>query len=172
MALSSFSFHTDDPAIARRIHDIMTGGSSVPAVLPAAAPAAPSTVQPPALVAPAANPPAPVAVAAPAAPVTTQVAAPAPAPAAAPAPAPAAAPAPAPAAAPALDAQDQAVLAAGWTVEHVKQAATTYTQAKGAAGASGLKSILAEFGAERVANGKNVLAPKHYPAVVEKLKAA
>ena len=156
MALSSFSFHTDDPAIARRIHDIMTGGSSVPAVLPAAAPAAPSTVQPPALVAPAANPPAPVAVAAPAAPVTTQVAA----------------PAPAPAAAPALDAQDQAVLAAGWTVEHVKQAATTYTQAKGAAGASGLKSILAEFGAERVANGKNVLAPKHYPAVVEKLKAA
>lgn len=156
MALSSFSFHTDDPAIARRIHDIMTGGSSVPAVLPAAAPAAPSTVQPPALVAPAANPPAPVAVAAPAAPVTTQVAA----------------PAPAPAAAPALDAQDQAVLAAGWTVEHVKQAATTYTQAKGAAGASGLKAILAEFGAERVANGKNVLAPKHYPAVVEKLKAA
>ena len=154
MALSSFSFHTDDPAIARRIHDIMTGGSSVPAVLPAAAPAAPSTVQPPALVAPAANPPAPVAVAAPAAPVTAQVAA------------------PAPAAAPALDAQDQAVLAAGWTVEHVKQAATTYTQAKGAAGASGLKSILAEFGAERVANGKNVLAPKHYPAVVEKLKAA
>ena len=154
MALSSFSFHTDDPAIARRIHDIMTGGSSVPAVLPAAAPAAPSTVQPPALVAPAANPPAPVAVAAPAAPVTTQVAA------------------PAPAAAPALDAQDQAVLAAGWTVEHVKQAATTYTQAKGAAGASGLKAILAEFGAERVANGKNVLAPKHYPAVVEKLKAA
>ena len=159
MALSSFSFHTDDPAIARRIHDIMTGGSSVPAVLPAAAPAAPSTAQPPALVAPAANPPAPVAVAAPAAPVTTQVAAPA-------------APAPAPAAAPALDAQDQAVLAAGWTVEHVKQAATTYTQAKGAAGASGLKAILAEFGAERVANGKNVLAPKHYPAVVEKLKAA
>ena len=156
MALSSFSFHTDDPAIARRIHDIMTGGSSVPAVLPAAAPAAPSTAQPPALVAPAANPPAPVAVAAPAAPVTTQVAA----------------PAPAPAAAPALDAQDQAVLAAGWTVEHVKQAATTYTQAKGAAGASGLKAILAEFGAERVANGKNVLAPKHYPAVVEKLKAA
>ena len=154
MALSSFSFHTDDPAIARRIHDIMTGGSSVPAVLPAAAPAAPSTVQPPALVAPATNPPAPVAVAAPAAPVTAQVAA------------------PAPAAAPALDAQDQAVLAAGWTVEHVKQAATTYTQAKGAAGASGLKSILAEFGAERVANGKNVLAPKHYPAVVEKLKAA
>ena len=154
MALSSFSFHTDDPAIARRIHDIMTGGSSVPAVLPAAAPAAPSTVQPPALVAPAANPPAPVAVAAPAAPVTAQVAA------------------PAPAAAPALDAQDQAVLAAGWTVEHVKQAATTYTQAKGAAGASGLKAILAEFGAERVANGKNVLAPKHYPAVVEKLKAA
>ena len=148
MALSSFSFHTDDPAIARRIHDIMTGGSSVPAVLPAAAPAAPSTVQPPALVAPAANPPAPVAVAAPAAPVTAQVAA------------------------PALDAQDQAVLAAGWTVEHVKQAATTYTQAKGAAGASGLKAILAEFGAERVANGKNVLAPKHYPAVVEKLKAA
>ena len=156
MALSSFSFHTDDPAIARRIHDIMTGGSSVPAVLPAAAPAAPSTVQPPALVAPAASPPAPVAVAAPAAPVTTQVAA----------------PAPAPAAAPTLDAQDQAVLAAGWTVEHVKQAATTYTQAKGAAGASGLKAILAEFGAERVANGKNVLAPKHYPAVVEKLKAA
>ena len=148
MALSSFSFHTDDPAIARMIHDIMTGGSSVPAVLPAAAPAAPSTVQPPALVAPAANPPAPVAVAAPAAPVTTQVAA------------------------PALDSQDQAVLAAGWTVEHVKQAATTYTQAKGAAGASGLKAILAEFGAERVANGKNVLAPKHYPAVVEKLKAA
>ena len=164
MALSSFSFHTDDPAIARRIHDIMTGGSSVPAVLPAAAPAAPSTVQPPALVAPAANPPAPVAVAAPAAPVTTQVAAPATAPAAA--------PATAPAAAPTLDAQDQAVLAAGWTVEHVKQAATTYTQAKGAAGASGLKAILAEFGAERVANGKNVLAPKHYPAVVEKLKAA
>ena len=156
MALSSFSFHTDDPAIARRIHDIMTGGSSVPADLPAAAPAAPSTVQPPALVAPAANPPAPVAVAAPAAPVTTQVAA----------------PAPAPAAAPTLDAQDQAALAAGWTVEHVKQAATTYTQAKGAAGASGLKAILAEFGAERVANGKNVLAPKHYPAVVEKLKAA
>lgn len=167
MALSSFSFHTDDPAIARRIHDIMTGGSSVPAVLPAAAPAAPSTVQPPALVAPAANPPAPVAVAAPAAPVTAQVAAPAPVAPAAPA-----APAPAPAAAPALDAQDQAVLAAGWTVEHVKQAATTYTQAKGAAGASGLKAILAEFGAERVANGKNVLAPKHYPAVVEKLKAA
>ena len=167
MALSSFSFHTDDPAIARRIHDIMTGGSSVPAVLPAAAPAAPSTAQPPALVAPAANPPAPVAVAAPAAPVTAQVAAPAPVAPAAPA-----APAPAPAAAPALDAQDQAVLAAGWTVEHVKQAATTYTQAKGAAGASGLKSILAEFGAERVANGKNVLAPKHYPAVVEKLKAA
>ena len=154
MALSSFSFHTDDPAIARRIHDIMTGGSSVPAVLPAAAPAATSAVQPPALVAPAANPPAPVAVAAPAAPVTAQVAA------------------PTPAAAPTLDAQDQAVLAAGWTVEHVKQAATTYTQAKGAAGASGLKSILAEFGAERVANGKNVLAPKHYPAVVEKLKAA
>ena len=148
MALSSFSFHTDDPVLAQKIHDIMTGGSSVPAVLPAAAPAAPSTVQPPALVAPATNPPAPVAVAAPAAPVTAQVAA------------------------PALDAQDQAVLAAGWTVEHVKQAATTYTQAKGAAGASGLKSILAEFGAERVANGKNVLAPKHYPAVVEKLKAA
>ena len=64
------------------------------------------------------------------------------------------------------------MLTAGWTVEHVKQAATAYTQAKGAAGASGLKSILAEFGAERVANGKNVLAPKHYPAVVEKLKAA
>jgi hypothetical protein len=88
-----------------------------------------------------------------------------------PAPAAPAAP-PAPAAAPTIDAQDQAALAAGWTVEHVKQAATEYTQRKGAAGPSGMKAALAEFGAERVANGKNVLAPKHYPAFVEKLKAA
>lgn len=109
-------------------------------------------------------------------PTLAVVAAPVAPPVAAPAPVapPAAAPAPvAPPAADAIHPDDKAVLDLGWTMDHVKQAATNYTSKLGAAGAAGLKKLLAEFGAEKIAVsgkvGPNCLLPRHYPAVVEKL---
>jgi len=154
----SFSFHTSDVKMAEAITTLLSGG--LHAAAPSASPA-------PTVVVPAANPPAALSMVAPAAPVAPV--APATPPAALTPPTPATPPA---AAAPTgLDELDQATLAAGWTVEHVKNAATAYTQKLGAAGPSGMKAILAQHGAEKVV-GKNALAPKHYPAVCAALQAA
>jgi len=72
----------------------------------------------------------------------------------------------------ALTPEDQEVLDQGWTVDHIKDASTAYVGKRGGAGAAGFRAILAKYGAERVANGKNVLAPRHYPAVHAELIAA
>lgn len=165
MSFHTFSFHTSDPFIARKIHTILSGDETKPAAGAAPAKAVAATPLPAAPVAAALSPLA-------AAPTPTPTPTP---PAATPTP-PAttqAAPAPTPAspAADGLDDIDKAALAAGWTVEHVKQAATAYVQKHGAEGPSGVKAILQQHGADRVV-GKGALAPKHFQSVYHQLNAA
>ena len=140
-----FIIETDDPAIAAELLKVASGGktketksakSEAPLVVPAE-PAAATAVLP------VVSQPTPTAPAASAPPVV----------------------APVPVAADEVTAEDKAALDAGWTVDHIKDATTKYVQKLGSNGPAGLKAILAEYGAERVANGPKSLAPRHYPAV-------
>lgn len=151
MSKVTYSFATDDAALAAKITSMLAGT--------AAAPAATTT--------PSAAPPPPVAAPAPAPAPAAPNAAPPPPVGSAPPPPPAAAP-PAPAAPPAAayvnDAADEATLAAGWTTELMKETITSYQQRHGKDGAAGIKAALNSLGASMLV-GKGALQPKHYPAL-------
>ena len=140
---NTFTFSTEDAALAAKIAALMSGGPSAPAVAPPA--------------------PAPVAAAPAPAPV---VAPPAPAPVAAPPAPPAAAPVapPAPAAAPAPAAQQQhGAPPPGWTIQHVQSA----MQALGtnpAKGPAAVKAILEQFGVKKVTEVDPARWPELYAA--------
>ncbi len=146
-----YVYETEDPQEAARFMDFIakgTGAVTATAQHTLAHPAASPALPPAAQAAPPIAPPAAVA---------------RPAPAAAPAPP----PPPIAAALAAHDAEDQATLDAGWSAQHVKDAAAALGPKHGAAAAGLLQAALASFGAQKVSN----LAPKHFPAVVAALQA-
>ena len=147
-----YHFVTSDPILAKKLFDFTVAeGGAVHAsaagsiAVPAGTPLVPghTPAGAPAAAQPAAAPYTPPAAAAPA------PQAPAPA-------------APPPAAAPAAhDAQDQAILAQGWTMDHIKSQATAMAQKQGANAGAVLKAALALGGVDKI----TTLPPKHYPAV-------
>jgi hypothetical protein len=136
---------TDDPQVAVQMIALAAGmiaptpppAQVMPTPHPGLPPAVPSTAPPPPAAAaapppPSAAPPPPAAVTAPPAP-----------PAAAPPPPPAAAPAAAPPAE--HDAQDQAILDAGWTVEHMRATAQTFVKKHGNVGPAKIAEMCAKY---------------------------
>ncbi len=145
-----YCFETDDHGLAMKIMALVGGGVVANAQM--TLPAAPG-----------------VHIGQPAAPVyTPPSAAAAPTPSYTPPPA-AAAPAPPPPAigAQAHDDHDKATLAAGWSHDMIKQAATAYMQKYPDRGAAGVQAVVQKYGANRVTE----LAPKHIPAVHQELSS-
>jgi hypothetical protein len=137
---NTYTFTTDDAALASKLAALMSGQPSAPAAAPPAAPA------------PVAAPPAPPApVAAPAAPPAPPVAAPV-------------AP-PAPVAAPAPVAQQQhGTPPPGWTIQHVQSALQALGTNPAKGGPSAVKAILEQFGAKKIAEVDPARWPDLYAA--------
>lgn len=154
--MTTFTFSTDDAELAAKLFALANGA---PFTAPNALNTAPAAEQP----APAAAPASilPVAAAAPVAPTGPSTEVPPPA---------AVAPPVAPAA-PTLTDADQKAIDIGWTVDHIKAAATALVQKLGNGGPAALKAVLQKFGAECVVNGPSPLAPANYPAVHAELTA-
>lgn len=141
---NTYSFTTDDPALASKLAALMSGGPSAPAAAPpAAAPvAAPAPVAPPAPVAAPAAPAAP-----PAPPVAVPVAP------------------PAPVAAPAPVAQQQhGAPPPGWTIQHVQSALQALGTNPAKGGPAAVKAILEQFGAKKIAEVDPARWPDLYAA--------
>ena len=139
---NTFTFSTEDAALAAKIAALMSGGPSAPAVAPpapapvAAAPAPAPVVAPPA---PVAAPPAPP-VAAPVAP-------------------------PAPVAAPAPAAQRQhGAPPPGWTIQHVQSALQALGTNPAKGGPAAVKAILEQLGAKKIAEVDPARWPDLYAA--------
>ena len=132
---NTFTFSTEDAALAAKIAALMSGGPSAPA----AAPPAPAS-------APVAAPPAPVA-----APPVPPVAAPV-------------AP-PAPVAAPAPAAQQQhGAPPPGWTIQHVQSALQALGTNPAKGGPAAVKAVLEQFGAKKIAEVDPARWPELYAA--------
>ena len=144
MSKPTFTFTTDDPALAAQALAMFSGGKATALVATALVATAPAPAPVPAAPAPApvATPPAPAPVATPPAPPTAP------------------APAPAPAAAPA--AQPQGEAPPGWTIAHV----TGALQALGANAAKGgpaaVAALLTKYGAKSVTGINPALWPQVY----------
>ena len=138
---NTFTFSTEDAALAAKIAALMSGGPSVPAV----APPAPAAVPAPA---PVAAPPAPAPVAAPPAPHVAAPVAP-----------------PAPVAAPAPVAQQQhGAPPQGWTIQHVQSALQALGTNPAKGGPAAVKAILEQFGAKKIAEVDPARWPELYAA--------
>lgn len=135
---NTFTFSTEDAALAAKIAALLSGGPSVPAVAPPA-PAAAS------LPAPVAAPPAPAPVAAP------------------PAPAPVAPPAPVAAPAPVAQ-QQHGAPPQGWTIQHVQSALQALGTNPAKGGPAAVKAILEQFGAKKIAEVDPARWPELYAA--------
>jgi hypothetical protein len=136
---NTFTFSTEDAALAAKIAALMSGGPSVPAVAPPAPAAAPA---PAPVAAPVAAPPAP-----PAPPVAAPVAP------------------PAPVAAPAPVAQKQhGEPPQGWTIQHVQSALQALGTNPAKGGPAAVKAILEQFGAKKIAEVDPARWPELYAA--------
>lgn len=161
-----YSFHTDDHALAAKAGDLWRQHHGHPGL-------APSTVAPtphPGLAPAYAGPPAQSVAAQP--PSSPPAAAMPPPPAAAPATPPPPA-APPPAAVPtAIDAEDQAIIDSGWTIDHVKSAAQAFVKKHGNAGPGKIAEMAQKYlpGVPKPTVAK--VPAKYWPALHQELSAA